>query len=370
MELRIEKINVSDNKFLVTSIYHKNGDAVCEGDLIYSIESSKSTKDITAPCSGYVFYVDGLKEFDEYPANFLIAQIVKDNENPFYVTDNHCEEKSITIKDEQPEIINVIATKEALSLAAKHNIDLSRIKAEYITKWDVVEYMKSLDLGTYGYDSTIKKVAIIGAGRGAMQVLDLISQLKQYRAVAIYDDTQEKQGAYVYDVAIRGKVDFASISEDYKMGVFDYIVNAVSVSNEFREHCFDELSKYRIPYCNLIHPSVFIGQYVKIGTGNIIFPNCHIGPNTIIGNDNFFTANASIEHHNIVGDHCTCGPCVMTSGSVKIGNCVKFGTGVFVEPLVEIGDNVLIASGSIVTNNVPSDTIVRHKQNQEFVARK
>ena len=368
MELHIEKINVSDNKFLVTKLHQQNGSEVKAGDLIYSIESSKASKDVTAPCDGFIFFANGVKEFEEYPANYLIAQIVDTNENPFAKVAETAEVTEAT--EVTKEEVNVIATKEALSLAAKHGVDLSKIDAEYITKWDVLEYIKLLDLGTFGYNSTIKRVALIGAGLGAMQVIDLISHLDGFRAVALYDDTPEKQGTFVYGVPVVGKIDFESITMDYKMGKFDYIVNAISTSNEFRKKCFDELTALEVPYCNLIHPSAVIGHYVTMGTGNIVLPFTHIGPNTVLGNDCFLTAKASIEHHNVVGSHVTCGPSVMTSGCVTIGDCVRFGTGVFVEPHVEIGDNCLIASGTIVTNNVPENTIVRHMQNIEYAAKR
>ena len=368
MELHIEKINVSDNKFLVTKLHQQNGSEVKAGDLIYSIESSKASKDVTAPCDGFIFFANGIKEFEEYPANYLIAQIVDTNENPFAKVAETAEVTEAT--EQTKEEVNVIATKEALSLAAKHGVDLSKIDAEYITKWDVLEYIKLLDLGTFGYNSTIKRVALIGAGLGAMQVIDLISHLDGFRAVALYDDTPEKQGTFVYGVPVVGKIDFESITMDYKMGKFDYIVNAISTSNEFRKKCFDELTALEVPYCNLIHPSAVIGHYVTMGTGNIVLPFTHIGPNTVLGNDCFLTAKASIEHHNVVGSHVTCGPSVMTSGCVTIGDCVRFGTGVFVEPHVEIGDNCLIASGTIVTNNVPENTIVRHMQNIEYAAKR
>ena len=240
MELHIEKINVSDNKFLVTKLHQQNGSEVKAGDLIYSIESSKASKDVTAPCDGFIFFANGIKEFEEYPANYLIAQIVDTNENPFAKVAETAEVTEAT--EETKEEVNVIATKEALSLAAKHGVDLSKIDAEYITKWDVLEYIKLLDLGTFVYNSTIKRVALIGAGLGAMQVIDLISHLDGFRAVALYDDTPEKQGTFVYGVPVVGKIDFESITMDYKMGKFDYIVNAISTSNEFRKKCFDELT--------------------------------------------------------------------------------------------------------------------------------
>ena len=69
-----------------------------------------------------------------------------------------------------------------------------------------------MDLGTFGYNSTIKRVALIGAGLGAMQVIDLISHLDGFRAVALYDDTPEKQGTFVYGVPVVGKINILGLT--------------------------------------------------------------------------------------------------------------------------------------------------------------
>lgn len=367
MELHIEKINVSDNKFLVTKLHQQNGAEVKAGDLIYSIESSKASKDVTAPCDGFLFFANGVKEFEEYPANYLIAQIVETNENPFAKVVETAEVTEAT--EETKEEVNVIATKEALSLAAKHGVDLSKIDAEYITKWDVLEYIKKLDAGCYGYNFTIKKVAIIGAGRGAMQVLDLIFHLDGFVATAIFEKDMTNAGTFIYGVPVYYEEDFDFIKQKYEEGVFDFIVNGIGGSTLLRKKYFDTLSSMGVPFCNLIHPTAVIGQNVTMGSGNIILPMTHIGPNAQIGNDCFFTAMTSIEHHNILGSHCTFGPGVKTSGSVTIGECTKFGAGIYVEPLVEIGSNCLISSGSILTNHVPDNSIVRNTYNLEIVER-
>lgn len=195
MELHIEKINVSDNKFLVTKLHKQNGDQVKAGDLIYSIESSKASKDVAAPTDGYIFFANGVKEFDEYPAGFMIAQIVDTNENPFVQVS--VEVKSdVTFAVDNNKEIRVTATKEAMALAAKMNVDLSKIDAEYITKWDVLEYVKRQDIGIFGYKSTIKRVALIGAGRGAVQILDLISHLDERILENLYKDGQYSTAVY------------------------------------------------------------------------------------------------------------------------------------------------------------------------------
>lgn len=45
-------------------------------------------------------------------------------------------------------------------------------------------------------------------------------------------------------------------------------------------------------------------------------------------------------------------------GKVKIGDYVYIGTNALIMPGVTIGDNVLVAAGSVVTKSIPSNVVV------------
>jgi acetyltransferase-like isoleucine patch superfamily enzyme len=147
----------------------------------------------------------------------------------------------------------------------------------------------------------------------------------------------------------------------YRAHVFDAAVITFSNDLMARARVFEELIAQEVPFVNVIDPSVRIHSNVCLGVGNVIIANSRIGACTIIGNNNFFSAFTNIEHHNVIGSHCTFGPGVMTSSRVIIEDKVRFGTGIFIEPGVTIGKESIIASGSIITMDIPPRSIVKSK---------
>lgn len=87
-----------------------------------------------------------------------------------------------------------------------------------------------------------------------------------------------------------------------------------------------------------------------------------------------------------IGDYCVLGagstilthcPIKMYKNNVKIniGNYVYIGAGCYVLPGVTIGDNVMIGAGSVVSNDIPSNSIaggnpcrvIRKLENKELL---
>ena len=52
-----------------------------------------------------------------------------------------------------------------------------------------------------------------------------------------------------------------------------------------------------------------------------------------------------------------------------IGDKVKFGMNVAIEPYLKIGDNSLIPSGSIVTQSIPEGSVLRTQSSQKIIKR-
>ena len=138
---------------------------------------------------------------------------------------------------------------------------------------------------------------------------------------------------------------------------------------------------------NAIDGTDFASQYEQLGrmlgsVGERVWIaktfNCDCGRNIFIGND--FTGNHNLTILDIrevhIGNHVMIGPntLITTVGHplspksrreyhalaqpVRIGNDVWIGGNVTILPGVTIGNNVVVATGAVVTEDVPDNTLV------------
>lgn len=115
---------------------------------------------------------------------------------------------------------------------------------------------------------------------------------------------------------------------------------------------------YRKTFWSLEKQARYAG--VKLGKGNFI--NSHFwsseGYLITVGNNCQITSNARFFTHgggNAVRKNHPNFDCF---GKVVLGDFVYVGSNALIMPGVTIGDNVLIAAGSVVTKSVPSNVVV------------
>lgn len=105
----------------------------------------------------------------------------------------------------------------------------------------------------------------------------------------------------------------------------------------------------------IYHPeNLIVGSNSGFGRNNII--DC-IGGVTI-GDNVRFGPNVMVATMNHAKIGTTIGSVPKEKKAVKIGNNTWIGNGVTILPGVEIGDNCIIAAGSVVTKKVYSNTTV------------
>lgn len=373
----IEQINVSDSDYLLTSIYGKSGDKIKEGDLIFSYESSKADYDVESNMNGYLYFNPNIKEQKKYKVGVLIA-IVSENE----ITDiDEIFIDGMQLNSAKQIDANKTISKKALKLIEENNIDVNTIEGEIINEEMVLNLLNKTgntasfqDIKFYYEPSNLtkkfeikknKKLAIIGAGKAALQLLDAVIDASYHIPTVLYDNNEALKGKQLLNIPIK-PLALDIILADFKKGEFGEIIISFSGNINNRKYWFDLLKQNHLPIANVFHPTCHISNFVEIGVGNIFFAFTRIGPFVEIGDNNVVSSYCSIEHHNVLGNHNTFGPSVIFSGSCTIGSEVKFGTGIFIEPKVKIGNNAIISSGCIVQRNIPNNSILRNNNNFEI----
>lgn len=354
----IEQINVSDDDYELSQIYKKNSDKIQKGDIIFSYESSKADFEVESESEGYIYFNNNYNVGDMLKVGSVVCVITdkpvsEGNIDSLFRKESNNSEISKPSDDQ-------ILTKKAEILINKHGLDKKlfdehKIITESIvnsfiqkksffeeTKQDISYYYSEKENKEFKVKfekSSLKRLAVIGAGKAALQLLDAIISENKYYPVCYYDNNKELHGKLLMNTPIIDKIDIAKIKDDFENNKFDEIIISFSGNIRERENIFNELINSKIPVANVIHSSAIISNFVKIGVGNIIFANVRIGPFVVIKNNNVISALCSIEHHTLLKSNNTFGPAVITSGSCTISNNNKFGTGIYIEPKVKIGDN-------------------------------
>ncbi|MEQ9169953.1 MAG: biotin/lipoyl-containing protein [Rhodospirillales bacterium] len=375
VEVRLEQLDANSEYSVLVKWNYSDLAAVSLDDMICMVETSKAVVDILSPASG--FLVQGLAEGDALVTGDLIAVVAESEEEARTIqkelrSQDKKRKKSAQAAhdaEENPASTALNITKKAKDLLNANNISPDVFKGmALVTERDVKEYItKNTKLAPSAPivpSGKTNRVLILTARVGGMQVLDILLNDPSVSVVGFVDDDPELSDSQVWDVPVLGT--FKEIESLWKRDLFDSAIIGFSSNIETRKELFERCVSLGIPMANAIDPSVRINRACSLGQGNIICSHVHIGFGSVLGNNNFIGANSSIDHDNKMGDHVLMGPNCVTSGRVEVGNEVRFGTGIFVQPQLTIGAGSIISSGSVLTSSVPANHVVKVNYSQRM----
>lgn len=354
----IPTTDVNSESGLLLSWYVGDRTQVAAGDVLAEIETSKAIIDVEAPEGGYVLH--GAREGADVRLAEPVARIFDDLPA--------LEEFAAAAERKRAEAAasGPRATEPARRRAEELGVDLASLQTDALITVGVVETAAAAaSAATIEVPDPLKptdglpRIALIGAGLGATQVIDILRASGSGTAVAIADDDTSRWADRVMEVPVVGGFD--RLVKLFEEDAFDAVIIAISTSVPARQRLREALSENGIPLANAIDPSVRIAAGVTFGTGNVVCAHCHFGVDTQVGDNNFLSAYNSFDHHNRLGSDISTGPAVATSGLVTLGDRVRLGTGIYIEPHVELGDDVQVASGSVIVASVPANHAVKRR---------
>ncbi|HEX5085559.1 MAG TPA: biotin/lipoyl-containing protein [Blastocatellia bacterium] len=368
-EIIIEKFDANSEVGVFLGWRVSDGATVRKGEVLCEVETEKAVYEVHSEASGIL--VQKISEGAKVAFNeAVIGFIASDEKEAAKLRETPASQAAPA--NETSDLAEIKATRKAIELAKQSGVDLKRIsKKSVITEDDVRQLIQTAPQKVSAvplpgvYPPNVNRILVISAAYGAMQVIDILLNDPHVRVIGCVDDDPELAGIDVFGVPVLGKTD--QIESLWEQKAFDSAIVATGRTPKIRKKLFDQCVALGIPMANAIDPTVRINRGVSIGRGNVICGHVHIGTCTQLGDNNFISANSSIDHHNVWGSHIATGPNCVTSGLVTVQDGVRMGTGIFIQPKLEIGAGAIIASGAILQASVPAAHAVKIRVSVELV---
>lgn len=193
----------------------------------------------------------------------------------------------------------------------------------------------------------MKKIILIGGGGHSKTVIELLSLINEYKIVGISDTVNVS----ISGIPIIG--DDTELYAIYASGVeyaFNCVGALVNVNKRIKINKLLLDIGFKLP--NLIHPTAYVANSCKFGSGNFIGINTVLNSDCVVGNNCIVNTGAIIEHECTLGDYVHLAPKSLICGGSSLANNVFVGAGATVLQQISVAKDSVIGAASLVTKNI------------------
>lgn len=363
--VKIPLVNPNEPEALVAAIQVVEGQQVAAGDVICSLETTKSAVDLTAERDGYVCGLR-LKQGQSASAGEILCYLA---DTPEWRPPEELVDAPISagtsdgFQVEMPAGLRI--TRPALALARQNGLDLESLPiGPLITERTVQEHLKSeASLEARPEFSPPKSafdpnsIFIYGAGGHGKMVADLIRVQGLYRLLGFVDDGLPA-GAEIMGIKVLGGSEI--LEKLYQDGI-RLAVNAVGGIGKIgvRIQVSRRLASAGFVNPVLIHPSAMVEPSARLAEGSQVLAQAYLGSEATLGYGVIIGTGAIVSHDCRLGDFVNISPGAILAGAVEVGSGALVGMGATVNLEVKIGEGARVGNGATVKADVPAGGIVR-----------
>jgi sugar O-acyltransferase (sialic acid O-acetyltransferase NeuD family) len=200
-----------------------------------------------------------------------------------------------------------------------------------------------------------KNIVLFGGGLHANVCIDIIEKVGCYDIIGIIDSKADI-GTLLFGYKVIGRQeDIIKLQKDYEIDG-----GLITIGDNYARESVKNIIESLIPnfvFINAIHPSVSIGRNVELGVGIVMMANVVVNPNSVINDFCILNTGAQLEHNCFMGafSHLSAGS--ITGGKVSIGKYSAITLGVTIMDRVNIGENTVVGSNSLVTKDLPDNVL-------------
>ncbi len=355
----IPLLNPNEPEAQLAALHVQEGQLVASGDLLCTLETTKSTADLQAEKDGYVVGLR-LAQGQTARAGDLLCYLAPSPDWQPPAREQPLPGKTGT-PEQLPEGLRI--TQPAVALARQHKLDLSELPTgTLITERDIqkrIEHLNRPDFAPPSGEFDPTAILVYGGGGHAKALIDLIRALGTFHIAGIVDDGMDPaETPQMMGVPLLGGAD--QLPELHRRGV-RLAVNAVGgIGNvSIRILIFQRLTQAGFACPALVHPTAFVEPSASLAAGVQVFPHAYVGSETHLGYGAIVNTGAIVSHECQVGDFANLSPGSILAGQVQVGAGVLIGMGATINLRAVIGQGARIGNSAVVKSDVPEGGIVR-----------
>jgi acetyltransferase EpsM len=343
-------LNTNEPEARLADLQVKTGDRVEPGQVLCTLETTKSAVDVTAGAEGWIVGLtaqvgDRLKAGDHLGWIAPNADWVPPELRP--QAGNAALPKGLRITD------------PARRLAEELGLDLSLFDpGPLITEAEVRRVHRQHMPGPADLEGDYDPVALVvyGGGGHGKSLIELVRSVGRFELVGVIDDNL-KPGESILGLPMLGGAEV--LSELAGRGIRQ-AVNAVGgVGNILsRVDVFRRLHEAGFHCPAVVHPTAVVEQSADFSDAVQIMPRAYVGSEASIGYGSIVNTAAVVSHDCQVGSYVNIAPGALIAGAVEIGDRSLVGMGVTINLEVRVGQGVLIGNGATVKRDVPDGSVV------------
>ncbi|MBW8009896.1 MAG: hypothetical protein FVQ83_01465 [Chloroflexi bacterium] len=353
----IPLLNTNEPEALLAGLHISEGQQVNQGDILCTLETTKSSAEVEAESDGYVVGVA-----------YSQGQTVRAGETLCYLADSPdwkpAQNKLATVTSETTDEIpnGLRITAPALAFAKEQTLDLASLPiGPLLTEKAVRDLLDGLaakpNLSAPEDPYDPKAIVVYGGSGHGKSVINLLRELGTYDIHGVIDDGMQKKSP-VMDLSILGG---SEVLADLFSQKIRLAVNAVGGigDNKIREKVFNNLATARFFSPTVIHPTAFVEPSASLSPGVQVFPHAYIGSDAVVEFGCIINTAAIISHDCTLEEYVNISPGAILAGGVQVGARSLIGMGVTINLNVNIGPGVRIGNGATVKSDVPEKGLVR-----------
>lgn len=358
----IPLLNPNEPEAVLAGLHVRPGQQVQPGDLLCTLETTKSTAEVLAERGGFVVALAA-----------EIGQTLRAGETLCYLAESPDwmppDPAGLPPAQAAPtrSLPGLRLTRKAEQLAEELSLDLSELLAQGGLSPEILvteQLLRQLAGGASPSPAPQpvaagdeRSLIVYGGGGHGKALIDLLRVAGKYDIVGVIDDGMPV-GSLVMGVAVLGGGE--QLAALRRQGVA-LAVNAVGGigSAAVRVRVFERLQQAGFTCPPVVHPTAFIEASASLSPGVQVFPLAYVGSEVQVGFGSIVNSGAIVSHDCRIAAYANISPGAILAGGVQVGERALVGMGATLNLLVQVGAGARIGNGATVKQNVPENGLVR-----------